>query len=102
MSHEGDYQVIIESMQPAGEGLLQQQFELLKMKLAAQGLFAQEHKKPIPAFAKRVGIITSSSGAALQDILHVLARRDPSLSVIIYPTQVQGKEAIDEIVSTSN
>ena len=96
----GDYQVIIESMQPAGEGLLQQQFEQLKMKLAAQGLFAQEHKKPIPVFAKRVGIITSSSGAALQDILHVLARRDPSLSVIIYPTQVQGKEAIDEIVST--
>lgn len=96
----GDYQLIIESMQPAGEGLLQQQFEKLKVKLAAQGWFAQEHKKPIPPFAKRVGIITSSSGAALQDILHILQRRDPSLSIIIYPTLVQGKEATQDIVNT--
>ncbi|WP_150538793.1 exodeoxyribonuclease VII large subunit [Actinobacillus vicugnae] len=96
----GDYQIIIESMQPAGDGLLQQQFEQLKMKLAAEGLFAQEKKKPIPAFAKRVGIITSSSGAALQDILNILKRRDPSLSIIIYPTLVQGKEASQDIVAT--
>lgn len=96
----GDYQLIIESMQPAGDGLLQQQFEALKMKLAGEGLFAQEHKKPIPPFAKRVGIITSSSGAALQDILNILHRRDPSLSVIIYPTLVQGKEATQDIVTT--
>lgn len=95
----GDYQLIIESMQPAGEGLLQQQFEQLKTKLAAQGLFAQEHKKPIPTFVKTVGIITSSSGAALQDILQILERRDPSLSVIIYPTLVQGKEASQDIVN---
>lgn len=95
----GDYQLIIESMQPAGEGLLQQQFEQLKAKLSAQGLFAQEHKKPMPAFVKTVGIITSSSGAALQDILHILQRRDPSLSVVIYPTLVQGKEATQEIVN---
>lgn len=95
----GDYQVIIESMQPAGDGLLQQHFEQLKMRLAAEGLFAQEHKKPLPSFVKRVGIITSSSGAALQDILQILARRDPSLEVVIYPTLVQGNEAAQEIVT---
>lgn len=94
----GDYQIIIETMQPAGDGLLQQQFEQLKMKLSGAGLFAQEHKKPLPDFVKRVGVITSSSGAALQDILNVLNRRDPSLDVIIYPTLVQGKEATAEIV----
>lgn len=96
----GDYQLIIESMQPAGDGLLQQQFEALKTKLAALGLFAQEHKKKLPSFVKRVGVITSSSGAALQDILHILRRRDPSLEVIIYPTLVQGKEATEDIVET--
>lgn len=96
----GDYQIIIESMQPAGDGLLQQQFEQLKMKLAASGLFAQEKKKAIPPFTKRVGIITSSSGAALQDILNILKRRDPSLAIIIYPTLVQGKEATQDIVNT--
>lgn len=94
----GDYQVIIESMQPAGDGLLQQRFEQLKMKLAGEGLFAQEHKKPLPSFIKRVGIVTSASGAVLQDILNILKRRDPSLSVVIYPTMVQGKEATAEIV----
>ena len=94
----GDYQLIIESMHPAGEGLLQQQFDALKMKLAAEGLFAQNLKKNLPHFCKRVGIITSKTGAALQDILHILQRRDPSLHVVIYPTAVQGKEATAEIV----
>lgn len=94
----GDYQLIIESMHPAGEGLLQQQFEALKMKLAAEGLFAQNFKKNLPHFSRAVGVITSSTGAALQDILHILARRDPSLNVVIYPTAVQGKEAAAEIV----
>ncbi|MGV6989678.1 exodeoxyribonuclease VII large subunit [Testudinibacter sp. P80/BLE/0925] len=93
----GDYQLIIDSMQPAGDGLLQQQFEQLKQKLAAEGLFAQQLKKPIPHFNRRVGVVTSKSGAALQDILQVLQRRDPSLEVVIYPTQVQGKEATAEI-----
>ena len=96
----GDYQLIIESMQMAGDGLLQQQFEALKMKLAVQGFFAQEHKKPIPKFVKQVGIITSPSGAALQDILHILNRRDPSLQIVIYPTLVQGKEATKDIIDT--
>ncbi|OOF87630.1 exodeoxyribonuclease VII large subunit [Rodentibacter ratti] len=94
----GDYQLIIESMHPAGEGLLQQQFEALKMKLAAEGLFAQNLKKNLPHFSRAVGVITSSTGAALQDILHILARRNPSLNVVIYPTAVQGKEAATEIV----
>ncbi|QPB42145.1 exodeoxyribonuclease VII large subunit [Rodentibacter haemolyticus] len=94
----GDYQLIIESMHPAGEGLLQQQFETLKIKLAAEGLFAQNLKKKLPHFSKAVGIVTSSTGAALQDILHILARRDPSLKVVIYPTAVQGREAAEEIV----
>ncbi|MBN6076590.1 exodeoxyribonuclease VII large subunit [Aggregatibacter actinomycetemcomitans] len=93
----GDYQLIIESMHLAGEGLLMQQFEALKHKLAVEGLFAQNHKKNLPHFSKAVGIITSKTGAALQDILHILQRRDPSLKVIIYPTAVQGKEAASEI-----
>lgn len=98
----GDYQLIIESMHPAGEGLLQQQFEQLKMKLAAEGLFAQNLKKNLPHFCKTVGVITSPTGAALQDILHILKRRDPNLNVVIYPTAVQGKEAAGEIVEMIN
>ncbi|MDG6896164.1 exodeoxyribonuclease VII large subunit [Volucribacter amazonae] len=94
----GDYQLIIESMQPAGDGLLQQQFDALKMKLASEGLFAQNLKKNLPHFSRKVGIITSLTGAALQDILHILARRDPTLAVVIYPTAVQGDEASAEIV----
>ncbi|MCG3883349.1 exodeoxyribonuclease VII large subunit [Photobacterium leiognathi] len=87
----GDYQLIIESMQPEGDGRLQQQFEQLKMSLAAEGLFAQSLKKSLPEQPKRVGIITSKTGAALHDILHVLQRRDPSLPIVIYPTMVQGE-----------
>lgn len=93
----GDYQLIIESMHLAGEGLLMQQFEALKLKLAAEGLFAQHVKKNLPHFSKAVGIITSKTGAALQDILHILQRRDPSLKIIIYPTAVQGKDASTDI-----
>ncbi|HHH0073891.1 TPA: exodeoxyribonuclease VII large subunit [Yersinia enterocolitica] len=94
----GDYQLIAESMQPAGDGLLQQQFEQLKQQLAAEGLFDQSHKQPLPSPAKQVGVITSSSGAALHDVLQVLQRRDPSLPVIIYPTAVQGADAPLQIV----
>lgn len=93
----GDYQIIVESMQPEGDGLLQQQFEKLKMQLAAEGLFAASLKKPLPEQPRRVGVVTSSTGAALHDILHVLKRRDPSLPVVIYPTQVQGKDAAIQI-----
>lgn len=94
----GDYQLIAESMQPAGDGLLQQQFEQLKQRLSAEGLFDQQFKQPLPAPAKRVGVITSASGAALHDILQVLQRRDPSLPIVIYPTSVQGAEAPMQIV----
>ncbi|MHA6635721.1 exodeoxyribonuclease VII large subunit [Citrobacter farmeri] len=94
----GDYQIIVESMQPAGEGLLQQKYEQLKTKLQAEGLFDQQHKQALPSPAHCVGVITSKTGAALHDILHVLKRRDPSLPVIIYPTAVQGDDAPGQIV----
>lgn len=94
----GDYQLIVESMQPAGEGLLQQQFLALKTRLDEEGLFDTRHKQPLPSPARQVGVVTSASGAALHDILHVLNRRDPSLPVVIYPTAVQGNEAVAGIV----
>jgi len=89
----GDYQLIIESMQPEGDGQLQQQFDELKIKLAAEGLFSQANKQTLPENPNCVGIVTSKTGAALYDILDVLKRRDPSLPVIIYPTMVQGEQA---------
>lgn len=94
----GDYQLIVESMHPAGEGLLQQQFELLKARLAAEGLFEPQYKQPLPDPARQVGVITSATGAALHDVLRVLHRRDPSLPVVIYPAAVQGAEAPAAIV----
>ncbi|CPR17921.1 exodeoxyribonuclease VII large subunit [Brenneria goodwinii] len=94
----GDYQLLAESMQPAGDGLLQQQFEQLKQRLAAEGIFDQQFKQVLPSPAKQVGVITSASGAALHDILQVLQRRDPSLPVVVYPTAVQGAEAPLQIV----
>lgn len=96
----GDFQVIVESMQPEGDGLLKQQFEQLKTQLAGEGLFATQHKKPLPPHPKTIGIITSSTGAALWDMLQVLNRRDPSLAVVIYPTQVQGKLAAEHIANS--
>ena len=94
----GDYQLIADTMHPAGNGLLQQQFELLKQKLSGEGLFDVAHKRALPTPAKCLGVITSASGAALHDILQILKRRDPSLPVIIYPTLVQGNEAAKNIV----
>ncbi|MEZ8826172.1 exodeoxyribonuclease VII large subunit [Vibrio amylolyticus] len=93
----GDYQLIIDSMQPEGDGQLQQQFDELKMKLAAEGLFAQTNKSSLPEHPKCVGVITSQTGAALFDILDVLKRRDPSLPVVVYPTVVQGNDAAIQI-----
>ncbi|CUX96432.1 exodeoxyribonuclease VII large subunit [Candidatus Doolittlea endobia] len=94
----GDYQLIAENMQPAGDGFLQQEFEQLKQQLSDEGLFSQQFKQPLISPVCRVGVITSASGAALHDILQVLQRRDPSLSVVIYPTVVQGQEAPAKIV----
>ncbi|WP_246029054.1 exodeoxyribonuclease VII large subunit [Parashewanella tropica] len=101
----GDYQLIIDSMQPAGDGLLSQQFEALKMQLAADGLFATDCKQPLPSNIQRIGVITSPTGAAIRDVLHVLNRRDPSLEIIIYPAQVQGEQAslqIRHAIETAN
>lgn len=93
----GDYQLIIDSTYPAGEGLLQQQFEALKIKLSSEGLFRTKSEKITALFVKRLKRRTSATGAALQDILHILKRRDLSLKVIIYPTAVQ-EDAAAEIV----
>lgn len=98
----GDYQLIVEMMEPAGEGLLKQQFEQLKQNLAQMGLFDQDVKRPIPVSPKRVGIITSPTGAAIHDILTVLQRRSPQTEVIIYPTMVQGEHAAQNIIWAIN
>ncbi len=93
----GDFQLIIQEMQLAGHGALQIAFDKLKAKLQAEGLFDDAHKKPIPKFVQRVGIITSPTGAAIHDILTVLNRRSPHTSVIIYPALVQGSEAKSQL-----
>ena len=93
----GDLQLIVHTTQHYGEGLLKKQFEQLKNKLAEAGLFDQKNKKPIPKNIKTVGIITSQNTAALQDVLSVLQRRNPSIHVIIYPCIVQGNEAVMSI-----
>lgn len=95
----GNYQIDVEQIQPLGVGELQLAFERLKQKLFAQGLFAAEHKKSIPEYPERIGIITSETGAALQDIKSVLARRQPSLEVVLVPVRVQGAGAAEEIAS---
>lgn len=93
----GDYQIIVEHMEPEGEGQLKQQFEMLKRQLSSEGLFAQEYKKTIPETVLKVGIVTSPTGAALHDILTVLQRRNPAIEVVIYPSQVQGDSAVSLI-----
>jgi exodeoxyribonuclease VII large subunit len=93
----GNYQIDITSMRPLGVGELQVAFEKLKRKLAAEGLFDEEHKKPLPEFPERIGIVTSETGAALQDMLHILRRRFPAVEVILYPVRVQGAGAGNEI-----
>ncbi len=94
----GDYQMIVEHMEEAGVGALKREFERLKAKLAAEGLFAVERKRELPRFPRRIGVITSPTGAAIRDVLHILARRFPPAAVIIYPTDVQGAVAVPRIV----
>jgi exodeoxyribonuclease VII large subunit len=93
----GDFQLIIEQMEDAGEGLLRQQYEQLKNKLNALGVFSQAHKQTIPAHIQTVGIVTSPTGAAIKDILSVLKRRNPNINAIIYPALVQGEYACNDI-----
>lgn len=94
---DGSYQLYISDMQPDGMGALSVAFEQLKKKLAAEGLFSDSHKKPIPQFPKRIGVITSETGAAVQDIFNVLSRRFPVAEVVLRPTQVQGDGAAQDI-----
>ena len=93
----GDFQLIIEQMEDAGEGLLRQQYEQLKNKLNALGVFSQDHKKNIPPHIQKVGVVTSPTGAAVKDILTVLKRRNPNIQVVIYPALVQGEYASNDI-----
>src|SRR5438445_8922903 len=93
----GQYQLNVQILQPRGVGLLQAKFEALKRKLEAEGLFAPERKRPLPKFPRRIGIITSPSGAAIRDMLNVLRRRAPWLSILINPVRVQGTGAAQEI-----
>ncbi len=95
----GEYQLLVEQLEHAGVGALQRAFEELKTRLAAEGLFAPERKRPLPAVPRRIGVITSPTGAALRDILHILARRFPAASILIYPTTVQGAAAVPAIVA---
>jgi exodeoxyribonuclease VII large subunit len=93
----GEFQLVIEHMEDAGFGALQRQFEQLAARLSAEGLFSAERKRPLPTLPKRIGVITSPSGAAVRDILHVLARRFAAIPVLIYPVAVQGASATGEI-----
>jgi exodeoxyribonuclease VII large subunit len=95
----GELQLQAEYLEPQGAGALQVAFEQLKAKLAAEGLFAAERKKAIPALPRKIGVVTSPRGAAIQDILNILRRRHESVHVLIYPAQVQGEAAADEVAS---
>jgi exodeoxyribonuclease VII large subunit len=89
----GDFQLVVDHMEPGGEGALRLEFERLKHRLAAEGLFDEAVKRPLPSFPQQVGLITSPSGAAVRDLLAVLKRRFAALPVVIYPAQVQGETA---------
>lgn len=93
----GQYQMLVRAVELQGIGALQLKFEQLKQKLAAEGLFAAERKRPLPRYPQRIGLVTSATGAAIRDVLHVIQRRNPSLEVILAPCRVQGDGAAGEI-----
>ncbi|MCW5555027.1 MAG: exodeoxyribonuclease VII large subunit [Verrucomicrobiae bacterium] len=93
----GQYQLIVRAVELQGVGALQVAFEKLKQKLAAEGLFAPERKRPLPRFPQRLGLVTSPTGAAIRDVLHVIQRRNPSLEIILAPCRVQGEKSSEEI-----
>ena len=95
----GNYQLIVEQLEPAGEGVLKRRFEALKKKLFEEGLFDEDRKQQLPLLPQRIGVITSPSGAAIRDILSVLARRFPAVPVVIYPAAVQGDAAPAELMA---
>ncbi|HIJ73970.1 MAG TPA: exodeoxyribonuclease VII large subunit, partial [Candidatus Hydrogenedentes bacterium] len=94
----GNYQIVCDEMEPKGLGALQLAFEKLKRKLDEEGLFDEAHKKPLPVLPRRIGVVTSPTGAAIRDILNVLERRFANVHVILFPARVQGDEAAEEIV----
>ena len=93
----GDFQLIVEHMEPAGDGALRLELERLKQRLAVEGLFDEAQKRPLPAIPRQVGLITSPTGAAIRDLLSVLERRFAAIPVVVYPAQVQGEGAADEL-----
>jgi len=95
----GEYQIIVEVLEPAGLGALQLAFEQLKEKLEKEGLFRSDRKRPLPKFPRRIGVVTSPTGAALRDVLTVLKRRHDALHVLIYPSEVQGPNAAAQIAA---
>jgi exodeoxyribonuclease VII large subunit len=95
----GSYQLIIRKMEEAGKGSLQEQFEKLKAKLAAEGLFDEARKKPLPLLPQKIGVVTSPTGAAIRDIINVLTRRFPNLGILLAPVTVQGEGAAEKIAA---
>jgi exodeoxyribonuclease VII large subunit len=93
----GEYQLQVELLEPQGHGALQLAFEQLKKKLAAEGLFDPARKRPLPRYPRRIGIVTSPRGAAIQDMLNILERRFPGLHIRLYPAQVQGEGAVEDV-----
>ncbi len=93
----GQYQLVVRQIELRGVGALQIAFEKLKLKLAAEGLFAPERKRPLPKYPQRIGLVTSPTGAAIRDVLHVVQRRNPGLEIILAPCRVQGQGAAEEI-----
>ena len=96
---QGQYQLVTRELKPVGAGALQAAFERLKARLEKEGLFREEHKKPLPSFPERVGVITSASGAAIRDIIQIMRRRAPWVSILVRPTPVQGDGAAAEIAA---
>ncbi|BCR05755.1 exodeoxyribonuclease 7 large subunit [Desulfuromonas versatilis] len=96
-SQRGEIQLVVETMEPLGAGSLQVAFEQLKARLSAEGLFAAERKRPLPAFPRTIGVVTSATGAAIHDILNVLKRRAAGVRVLLFPVRVQGEGAAAEI-----
>ncbi len=93
----GEYKIIVDFIEPLGIGELQIKFEMLKQKLAAEGLFDPKFKKPIPEYPSRIGIVTSPTGAAIRDMINIISRRFPAVEIILYPVKVQGEGAAEEI-----
>jgi exodeoxyribonuclease VII large subunit len=99
---KGEYQILVESLEPVGEGALKVAFEQIKAKLSREGLFDEELKRDLPFFPRRIGVVTSPNGAAFHDILNVLSRRTKTVHIVLIPTRVQGETAGEEITNAIN